>query len=81
MVIFISEVKVLVAQFCPSLCDPMDCSLPDSSIHEILQARIWEWVAIFYSRGVFLTQGSNPGLFYCKWILCHLSHQGLPFYF
>ena len=51
MLIFISEVKVLVAQLCLSLCDPMDCSLPDSSVHEILQARIWEWVAIFYSRG------------------------------
>ena len=32
-------------------CDPMDCSPPDSSIHGIFQARILEWVAIFYSRG------------------------------
>ena len=39
-----------VAQSCPTLCDPVDCSPPDSSIHGILQARILEWVAIFFSR-------------------------------
>jgi len=33
----------------PTLCDPMDCSLPDSSIHGIFQARVLEWVAIFFS--------------------------------
>ena len=47
-----SEVKWNeVAQLCPTLCDPMDCSPPGSSIHEILQARILEWVAISFSRG------------------------------
>ena len=35
-----------VTQSCPTLCDPMDCSLPDSSIHGIFQARVLEWVAI-----------------------------------
>ena len=40
-----------VAQSCPTLCDPMDCSLPGSSVHGILQARILEWVAISFSRG------------------------------
>ena len=40
-----------VAQSCPTLCDPMDCSPPGSSIHGILQARILEWVAISFSRG------------------------------
>ena len=40
-----------VAQSCLSLCDPMDCSLPGSSIHGILQARVLEWVAISFSRG------------------------------
>ena len=39
-----------VAQSCPTLCDPMDCSLPGSSIPGILQAGILEWVAIFFSR-------------------------------
>ena len=39
------------AQSCPTLCDPVDCSPPGSSIHGIIQARILEWVAIFFSRG------------------------------
>ena len=37
-------------QSCPTLCDPMDCSLPGSSVHGIFQARILEWVAIAFSR-------------------------------
>ena len=41
-----------IAQLCPTLCDPMDCSPPDSSVHGILQARILEWVAISFSRGL-----------------------------
>ena len=40
-----------LAQSCPTLCDPMDCSLPGSSIHGIFQARVLEWVAISFSRG------------------------------
>ena len=47
---------VLVTQSCPTLCDPMDCS-PSDSAHGILQARILEWVAIFFSRG---SPGENP---------------------
>ena len=43
--------KSKVTQLCPTLCDPMDCSLPDSSVHGIFQARILEWVAISLSRG------------------------------
>ena len=39
-----------VVQLCPTLCDPMDCSLPGSSIHGIFQARILEWVAISFSN-------------------------------
>ena len=42
--------KVLVTQSCPTLFDPMDYSLPGSSVHEILQARILEWIAISFSR-------------------------------
>ena len=42
---------VLVAQSCPTLCDPMDYSLPGFSVHGILQARILEWIAIPFSRG------------------------------
>ena len=39
-----------VAQLCPTLCDPMDCSLPGSSVHGIFQARVLEWGAISFSR-------------------------------
>ena len=38
-----------VAQSCPTLSDPMDCSLPGSSVHEIFQARVLEWGAIAFS--------------------------------
>ena len=40
-----------VAQSCQTLCSPMDCSLPGSSVHRIFPARILEWVAISFSRG------------------------------
>ena len=40
-----------VTQSCLTLCDPMDCSLPGSSVHGILQARVLEWGATFFSRG------------------------------
>ena len=40
-----------VAQSCPTLCNPMDYSLPCSSVYGIFQARVLEWVAIFFSRG------------------------------
>ena len=39
-----------VTQSCPTLCDPMDCSLPGSSIHGIFQARVLEWGAIAFSK-------------------------------
>ena len=39
-----------VTQSCPTLCDPMDCSLPGSAVHGIFQVRILEWVAISFSR-------------------------------
>ena len=41
---------LLVTQSCPTQCDPMDCSPPESSVHGILQARILEWVVISFSR-------------------------------
>ena len=64
-----------VAQSCLTLCNPMDCSPPDSSVHGIFQASIREQVAISFS-GIFLTQCLNPGLLHCRQILYHLSHQG-----
>ena len=44
-------VCVLFTQLCLTLCDPMNCSPPGSSVHGIFQARILEWVAIPFSRG------------------------------
>ena len=74
---------VSVALSCLTLCDPMDCSLPGSSVHGIFQARIPEWVAIFILQGIFLTQGSNLHLLcllHCRQILYLLGHQGSPQY-
>ena len=48
---FVNVRACLVTQSCPTLCDPIDCSPAGSSVHGILQARIWEWVAIPFSRG------------------------------
>ena len=42
------KVKVLITQSCPTLCNPVDYSLPGSSVHVILQARILEWVVILF---------------------------------
>ena len=53
------KVKVLVTQSCPTLLQSMYCSPPGSSVQGISQARILEWVAISFSRGIFPTQGSN----------------------
>ena len=51
-----------VAQSCPTLCDPMDCSLPGSSAHGIFQARVLEWGAIAFSDGLLLGWGSSLGI-------------------
>ena len=51
MNIGVHESESELTQSCPTLCDPMDYSLPGSSVHGILQARILEWVAISFSRG------------------------------
>ena len=50
-IIGISELSEVVAQSRPTLCNPVDCSPPGSSVHGILQARILEWVAVSFSRG------------------------------
>ena len=65
-----------VCQSCRTLCDPMDCSPPGSSVHGILQARMLEWVAILLSRGSYRPRDRT-------WFSCisgrffyRLSHQG-----
>ena len=72
----LEKVKVLVIQMCPTLCHPMDCSPPGSSVHGILQARILEWVAIL--QGNLSTQGTTRGLLHCRQLLYRLGHQGSP---
>ena len=67
------KVKVKVAQLCLTLFDPTDYT-----VQGLLQARILEWVAFPFSRGIFPTQGSNPGLPHCRRILYQLSHKGSP---
>ena len=56
-----------VAQLCPTLSDPVDCSLLGSSVHGILQARVLEWGAIAFSRTtnearIIIQQGEEEGL-------------------
>ena len=64
-------VVVKVAQSRPTLRDPMAYTVRGS-----LQARTLKWVAFPFSRGIFATQGSNPGLAHCRQILYQLSHKG-----
>ena len=67
------RVTVKITQLCLMLWDPMDYT-----VHGILQARILEWVAFSLLQGIFPTQGSNPGLPHCRWIVYQLSHKGSP---
>ena len=66
-----------IAQSCPTLCDPTDCSLPGSSIHGIFQARVG---CHFLLQRIFPTQESNWGLLHCNRILYQLSYQGSPWH-
>ena len=74
VLLFESESEVV--QLCLTLSDLMGCSLPGFSVHGIFQAGILEWVAISFSSGIFLTQGSNPDLPHCRQTLDCLSRQG-----
>ena len=66
--------RAKLLQLCPTLCDPKDCSPPGSSVHGILQARIQEWVVIYFSR-----EASRPRDWTCvsyvtcigRWVLYH----------
>ena len=65
-----------VSQSCPTLCDPMDCSLPGSSIHGIFPGKSSGVGCYFLPQGLFPIQGSNLGLSYCRQTLYSLSHWG-----
>ena len=78
--IYFHEVHAQLLQLCLTLCDPLDCSPPGSSVHGILQARILEWAAIFLLQGIFLSQGLNPSsILHCRGILYPLNHWESPF--
>ena len=57
-----SESESEVTQSCPTLCDPVDCSLPGSSLPGILHGKNTGVGCHFLLQGIFPTQGSNPGL-------------------
>ena len=65
-----------VAQSCPTLCDPMDCSPPHFSVHGIFQARVLEWVAISFSRGSSRPRDQTQVSCIVSKMLYCLSHQG-----
>ena len=72
-----------VAQLCPTLSDPMNCSLPGSSIHGILQARILEWGAIAFSkvwkRKVKVKSLSHVWLLATPWTAAYQAHRPWDF--
>ena len=70
--------RVFVAQLYPTLCDPMDCSPPGSSVHGIPQARVLEWVAIPFSKGSFQLWDTTWVLWIAIWFLYRLSHLRSP---
>ena len=66
----------LVTQSCLTLSDPTDCSPPGSSVHGDSPGKNTGVSCHALLQGIFPTQGSNPGLLHCRWILYCLSHQG-----
>ena len=68
----------LVTQSCLTLCDPMDCSPPGSSVHGDSPGKNTGVGCHALLQGIVPTQGSNPGLPHCRQILYCLSHQGNP---
>ena len=74
-----TNVKVVsIAQSCPILCDPMDYSPPGFSVHGNSPGKNTEVGSHSLLQGIFPTQGSNPGLLHCMWVLYRLSHQESP---
>ena len=65
-----------VAQSCPTLCNPMDCSPLGSSVHGNFPGKDTGVGCHFLLQGIFLTQGLNLRLLYCTQMLYHLSHWG-----
>ena len=75
---FFTVLQCLVAQSCPALCNPVDCSPPGSSVHRDSPGQNAGVGCHALLQGIFPTPESNPGLLHCRWILYCLSHQGSP---
>ena len=73
--VFYTYVLCLVTQSCPTLCEPMDCILPGSSVHGDSPGKNTGVDCHAFLQEIFPTQGSNPGIPHCRQILYHLSHQ------
>ena len=73
-----TESESEVAQSCPTLCDPMDCSLPRFSVHGIFPGTNTGVGCHFLLQRIFPTQRSNPGLLHYRQMLYCLSYQGSP---
>ena len=65
----------LVTQSCLTLCDPIACSPQGSSVHRNSPGKNTGEACHSLLQGIFPTQGSEPALLHCRWILYHLSHQ------
>ena len=72
---FTKLVLCLVAQLYPTLCDPMDCSPPGSSVHGVSPGKNTGVSGHALIQRIFLTQALNLGLLHCRQILYHLTHQ------
>ena len=66
---------MLIAQSCPTVCNPTDCSPPGSSVHGDSPGKNIGVGCQAFLQGIFPTQGLNPGLPHCRQIFYHLSHQ------
>ena len=67
------HITVKVTQSCPTLCDPMDCTVPWNSPGQNTGVG-----SLSLLQGIFPAQGLNPGLAHCRWILYQLSHKRSP---
>ena len=74
------DIDIKVTQSYLTLCNPMDCSLPGSSIHRIFQARVLEWVAISFSRAISSVQSlSRVRLFATPWTVAYQAPPSMEF--
>ena len=72
------HVLCLLAQSCPTLCNPTECSTPGSSVHGDPQGKNTGVGCHTFLWGIFPTQGLDPGLLHCRWSLYQLSHKESP---